>query len=217
MFIIVENQSVILGPMPWRSSFFQSCLLDDLEIQFEVPKTNSNSEVIIVSDSVKIMPVSDLGIIGDFNGKIQHTNGPYYNFYDQYAEVYYTPQDKPIDFVKSELKQIVTDNRYKYEISGIKITIQGKEVIALTNRGERDIYLQAYQLGKDTVTWKFGSEFLILSNSDLGLIVTAVSNHVQDTFNWESGKYSEIDAYTTLAELNSVVLESDNQDWNQIK
>lgn len=215
MFIIVENQSVILGPMPWRPTYFKSVLLDDLEIDYNVPLSNANNDPIIISESVQILPVTEIGVIGELNNKIQFANGPYYNFYPTYAEYYYLPENKSIDLVKSEFKQIVAANRYKYESMGITVTIQGKDVFVFTSRGDRDIYLQAYQMGKTDVNWKFGDEFLVLTNADLGSIVLAVSTHVQNTFDWESGKVSEIDACTTLAELDTLVLKSDNSDWEK--
>lgn len=217
-YLIVEKLEdgtnlVHLGPMNWRPTFFQSCLRDDLEINFKVPLSNDTAEAVIVSDTVKIIPVRDLGITSEFNQKTQITVGPYYNFFDTYAEMYYNVQDKSVDMVKSELKPIVAANRYRYEVMGVTATIQNKEVYLLTTREDRALYLQAYQLGKDNINWKFGFEFLSLSNSDLGLIVQAVTNHIQAAFDWEAGKYQEIDSKQTLEELDAVKLISDNPIW----
>jgi hypothetical protein len=221
-FLLIEKFNdgtdfVQLGPMEWRPRFFQSCLRDDLEIDFNVPLSNDTNQAFIINEIVRIIPVTDIGITGEYNSKIHHLDGPYYNMFEMYAEVYYNVKDKPIEVVKSELKPLVATNRYKYETMGIPVTIQSKDITALTTREDRGLYLQAYQLGKDNVSWKFGSEFLTLSNADLGLIVEAVVNHVQATFNWESTKISEIDMLTTLAELNSVILVSDNIVWEPVR
>jgi hypothetical protein len=220
-YLIVEKLEdgtnlVHLGPMNWRPNFFQSCLRDDLEINFKVPLSNDTAETVIVSDTVKIIPVRDLGLTSEFNQKTQIAVGPYYNFFDTYAEMYHNIQDKSIDAVKSELKPIVAANRYKYEVMGVTTTIQNKEVFLLTSREDRALYLQAYQLGKDNINWKFGSEFLSLSNSDLGLIVQAVTNHIQAAFDWEASKYQEIDSKQTLEELDAVKLISDNPIWEPV-
>jgi hypothetical protein len=218
-YLIVETledntKLVHLGPMNWRPTFFQNVITDELEIDFTVPLSNDSEQKVVVSSTVVILPCKEIGIIGDINPKIQFAQGPFYNYYEDHAELYYTPEDKQVNSVQGELKTIVAANRYAYEIFGVKVTIQGKEVIALTTRGDRDLYLQAYQMGKNDVNWKFGTEFLVLSNDDLGIIVLAVTNHVQNVFDWEAGKVAEIDAATTLAELDAIVLKSDNPDWN---
>jgi hypothetical protein len=207
---------VLLGPMEWRPRFFQSCLRDDLEIDFNVPLSNDTGEAIIVNEIARIIPVTDIGITGEFNPKIHHLIGPYYNFYDTYAEMYHTVQDKPIEVVREELKSIIASNRYKYEILGININIQDKDISLLTTRADRGLYLQAYQLGTDSVNWKFGTEFLTLSNIELGTIVQAIILHVQSAFDWEANKIIEIDSMLTLEDLNNASLVSDNIVWEPI-
>ena len=92
---------------------------------------------------------------------------------------------------------------------GVKVTIQGQEVTALTGREDRSIYLQAAQLGAANKTWKFGGNtWLVLSQADLNTIVTAVLDHVQTSFAEEAAKAAEIDACTTLAQLDAIVLPS---------
>jgi hypothetical protein len=221
MFIITEKQidntvMVVLGPMPWLPNRFKSCLLDDLEIEYNVPSSNDTNQLISVSDTVKIYPVTDLGPNAEYNSKIHYLNGPFYNYYTDYAEVYYVPVDKPIEIVKEELKSPVAANRYKYEIMGISHTIQGKTVRLYTGREDRALYLQAYQLGVDGVNWKFGTEFLTLSNTELGGIVSAVMSHVQSVFDWESGKINEIDTCDTLEELDLISVVSSNTDWEPV-
>ncbi len=208
MFIIVENNSVILGPMEWRPTAFKNCILDDCDVEFDVPRSNENRDPIIVNENIRILPVTDIGISNEYNPKFQFLNGPYYNFYENYAEVYHTAYDKPLDFYKSELKAEVAANRYKYEIKGTKLTIQNTEVNILTNREDRNMYLQAFQLGSNNINWKFGDKFLTLSNSELGDIVAAGVSHVQSVFDWESSKVTEIDS---LQELSLV--ETKNSTW----
>lgn len=216
MFIIVENGSVILGPMNWRPTAFENCLLDDCEITYKLPRSNDNNSPIIINENVKILPVIDIGISNDYNPRIHWLNGPYYNFYNDYAEVYYTAYNKDIDFFKKELKTEVAANRYKYEVKGIYITIQDQEVYIYTNREDRNLYMQAYQLGSNNVNWKFGNKFLTLSNTELGYIVLSGANHIQAIFDWEASKVAEIDAALTIDELNLINTKSDNTTWEPI-
>jgi hypothetical protein len=204
---------VVLGPMEWRPRFFQSCLRDDLEIDFFVPLSNDTNEAIIVNEIARIVPVADIGIVGEYNPKIQHLAGPYYNIFDTRAESYHTVQDKSIDLIKDELKLLVAANRYRYEIIGTPITIQSVVVPLLTTREDRGLYLQTYQLGKDLINWKFGSIFLTVSNADLKLIVDAISSHIQAAFDWESLKIAEMNGLTTIDQLNNMSLVSDNVTW----
>lgn len=218
MFLIVEKLQdgtdlVHLGPMNWRPSFFKSCLRDDLEIDFSVPLSNDSYDCIVVSDTVKIIPIREAYTVGDYNSKIHQLVGPYYNFYTDYAEMYHNVENKPVEVVKSELKQVIAANRYKYEIMGITVTIQNTPISVLTSRGDRDLYLQAYQMGKDGISWKFEDQFLTVSNAELGQIVVAVTDHVQAAFDWEYSKQNEIDSKTTVAELDTVSLVSDNPIW----
>lgn len=222
MFIITEKQidntiMVILGPMPWSPNRFRNCLADDLEIQFNVPLSNPNNELINISDTVKIYPVIDLGPNAEYNPRIHYLNGPFYNYYEDRAELYYVPYDKPIDIVKDELKHLVAANRYKYEVMGISYTIQGKTVNLYTNREDRNLYLQAYQLGVDNINWKFGTEFLTVSHIELGEIVSVVMSHIQAVFDWESSKLNEIDNCETLEELDIISVVSSNTNWEPIQ
>jgi len=207
MFIIVDNNNVVLGPMNWRPVMFSNCLSDEFEINYALPLSNPNNEPITINETIRILPVTDLGPNTEYNPKIQQLSGPFYNFFSTYAEMYYVPVDKNIDTVKAELKQIVAANRYKYEIQGVKSTIQETEVKLYTSREDRGLYLQAYQLGSNGANWKFeGPIWLTLSNTELGQIVLAVSTHVQNVFDWEALKGTEIDSKTLLSELNDIEL-----------
>lgn len=217
-YLIVEKNGnenfVILGPMNWRPTYFKNCLLDDLEIEFNVPLSNDSQSMIVVNENVSIMPVTNLGVTQEYDPKIQFPQGPYYNFYETYAEMYYIPENKNIDIVKSELKSQVSANRYNYEIKGVTTTIQSQEVYIWTNREDRALYLQAYQLGANNVGWKFGDTFLTLTNAELGQIVSACMGHVQAVFDWEGSIVALIDAATTLSELSVISTESDDPAWN---
>lgn len=217
-YIIVEKNNnenfVILGPMNWRPTYFKNCLFDDLEIEFDVPLSNDDGTVVVVNENVLILPVVELPINQEYNSKIQFPQGPYYNFYETYAEIYYIPEDKNIDIVKTELKAQVAANRYQYEVKGITTTIQEQEVFIWTNREDRALYLQAYQLGANNVGWKFGSKFLTVTNAELGQIVSVCMAHVQAVFDWEGSVVSSINAATTLSELDLISTESDNPNWN---
>ena len=110
------------------------------------------------------------------------------------------------------MKSIVADNRWKLETAGVKVTIQGQELSITTARGERDIYLQALQLGSDAKSWKFDNNtWLVLSLAELQTIVTAIVTHIQAAFDWENSLITNIDSLNTLAELAALELRHPSQ------
>lgn len=208
MFVIIENDNVILGPKRWNKLAFEDCLLEDCDISFTLPSSNDNNEPIIVSDTIKILHVVALPQ-PNYNGKIQRLDGPYWNFTDTTAEMYFGIADLDIDAVKNMLKTTAANNRYAKEVSGIKYLVQEQEVTVDTARGSRDIFLQTYLAMADNelIEWKFPEGWFSLAKWELGGIVGAGKKHIQDCFAWEQTKGLEIDSKTTLAELDAIDLE----------
>ncbi len=205
MFVIVYNNSVILGPMKWNQKRFQDEIEEECEITASLPYTNEG--VITVNENIKIYPVQ---ITQDppFNSKIEFLHGPFWEFTETHAISSYVVQPKPIEAVRNELKTLVAQERWKKEIKGVKVTTQSLEVTADTNRGTRDIFVQQYLLmgESDTVMWKFPEAWLNLSKSDLGLIVATGANHVKQAFVWEQDLAAQIDACTNLNDLDALVI-----------
>ena len=221
MYLLIEKTHdgmdfVHAGPMEWRPRLFQAILEDDLEINFNVPLSNDTAQPFIINEIARIIPVTDIGIVGEYNSKIHQLIGPKYNFSELSAEMYHIVENKPVELVRNELKSIIAANRYRYEIKGITVNIQNKDLYILTTREDRGLYLQAYQLGKDAVSWKFGNEFLVVSNTELGIISEAIATHIQAVFDWEHTKIIEIDNATTVEELDGLSLVSDNPIWEPV-
>lgn len=210
MFVIVHNDFVIKGPNEWNKKRFEEVLREECEINYTLDFRNDSRVPIIISDTVKILPT-----IGtpepEYNPRIQHLIGPYWNFTESGAEISFVPEFLPLDTVKGQLKDSITNYRYTKETRGIKLTIQDTEVTIDTARGSRDIFLQAYLTlsDTDTLNWKFPETWIVLSKADLGTIVNAGRNHIQTCFNWELDFHSRVDAQTTLNDLNNLWIELD--------
>ena len=214
MFIITElnpnnTRSVILGPMKWLKRRFESVILDDTEVEVELPQSNDPETYIQVSDTIEIWPVTG-SQDPIYNAKIQRLHGPFYTYENGVAVSHNVAEDLPIDAVKSSLKNNVAANRYKYETSGCKVQIQGTEVSVDTSRDGRNIFIQKFMMmnDSDTVSWKFPEGFFTITKSELGEIVQAGAAHIQSKFEWEALKDAEIDATDTLVALDAVVLTS---------
>ena len=205
-YVLVHNGYVINGPRAWNYRSFESSLEEDCEIELKLPMSKSDEEIITIDENTKIY-ASEL-VYPSYNAKIEYPHGPFWDFSTGKAIGTFQVLPTPIDNIKSTLKQVVAENRWKKEIAGVKVTVQGTEVTVDTARQSRDIFVQKYLLmdSADTVQWKFPEGWLTLTRSDLGTVVTAGANHVQDQFVWEVDKNTEIDACTTAVELDAVDL-----------
>lgn len=206
-FVITLDGNVILGPKPWNRLMFQECLQEECGVSYTLPNDNDAGTPFVVSPTVSVLPVVSMPEPA-FNSKIQRLDGPYWNLNAQRAQMSFTVGDLPIDAVRNMLKAVVASNRYSAETGGIKVTVQGQEVTVDTARGSRDIFVDAYNsMGDaDTINWKFPEGWMVLTKVELGAIVAAGKQHIQDCFNWEKGKDDEIDAAQTLDALDAIVL-----------
>lgn len=222
MYILTHNDTVFLGPMEWRARMFQSVIKDDFNLDVILPTTDPIAAPFgryEVSPEIVIRPVTFFPDPA-YNAKIQGLHGPFYNFTTDQIILFNTVVDLPVEAVKNSLKAIVTSNRYDMETSGISMMLQNTPVFITTARGDRDIYLQSYQLGITNIDWKFSAgritqsgitttypeTWLTITNSDLASITQTVLSHVSAAFAWERAKLTEIDNCTTLQQLDAVIL-----------
>ena len=179
MYIITNNDEIILGPVDWNYRFFNSVIEDECDISMNLNQF-SKDNLPIEFETIKIRPVHN--IYGQItNPKIQTLSGPIWEFFDDYVNAYWNVVDKPISIVKTELSEFVTNERYKKETAGFMLNIQGIEVFVDTSRGNRDIFFQKLLMmgDNDTVNWKFPQTWLTLSKLELGYIVQSGAAHIQ--------------------------------------
>lgn len=209
MFVIVHNNFVIFGPRPWNKLAFEEILREECEVEYTLPGRKDNLDPININDNTRILTIANLPDPEGFNPKIHRLDGPYWNFKEDVAEMYFTKSDLPVDMVRDQLKAKVADNRYKKEVAGFKMTVQGHEVTIDTARETRDIFLQTHLFmgNTETITWKFPEKWLDVSKTNLEQIITAGKAHIQSCFNWEKAKASELDNAKTLTDLIAVDLE----------
>lgn len=205
-YILTENKTVLLGPLSWKPRFLQS-ELDDLEVDYKISPIEGYTKI---NDDLEIFPITS-AFAPDHDSYFESLSGPYYTFTDTEASQTYTKIDLDIQSIKYNLKSIVTDYRYKIENAGTKITIQDLKVTIDTARGNRDIFVQKFLLMNDTdiVEWKFPEGWLTLSKVELGSVVAAGNDWIQNAFGAEKLKHDEIDACNTIEELKLVVIPKD--------
>jgi hypothetical protein len=208
MFVIVHNDRVIYGPRNWSKIHFEQVILDDCEFECSLDLRKSDFLPVIVSHDIKILPIERLPL-PVHNSKIQILQGPYWNMFDDKAEMYYEVMNMPIEPVKNILKDAIMNVRYNYEVKGFKHIVQGTEVTINTSRTSRDVFLNTYlsMTDNESVSWKFSEGWVNVSKFDLQQIVNEIKRHVQDGFSWEQSKSAEIDSANTLEELDAIQTE----------
>lgn len=202
MLLLSQNRSsVILGPMEYNKRYFTSVIKDDLDIDVDLPA--GLTTYLDLGNNLELFPVSV--VYPEYNSKIQQLAGPFFTYNAEDVVANYTAAPKNVDAVKNELKQVAAANRYAKEVAGVDFTVQGQTVKLLTSREDRNLYLQALQLGAADISWKFDAQtWLTLSLVELGDVVTTIMNHVKTCFEEEAAKATEIDACTTLEQLDAV-------------
>jgi hypothetical protein len=197
MFVIVYNNQVILGPMPWRKFFFENIIEEDCEVQVTLPQKNDVPYT--VNDEIVILPARYTH--EEHNPITQKHNGPFWTITETEAVGNFVAIDKDVEHLKSELKQIVADKRWKKEVGGIKVTINDIEYSVDTSREGRKIYIEQLQMNSSSYDWKFNEGYVTLSLVDLQNIVQSINEHIQNCFAEERNRINLIDSKTSLEDL----------------
>jgi hypothetical protein len=217
MYVITDHNNqnfVILGPIAWKPRYISDILSDELDYSIVVTKEDEFRVPFEPAIGVKIRRCDST--YEDINPKTERHDGPYWTYDDSNSSIQaiavWKRADKPIDLVKSELKNHVAAQRWAKESAGISITIQDVEVWCDTSRGNRDIFLQKYALmtDGDSIKWKFPNSWLTLTKAELGLIVSKGGEYIQSCFDWEAACVERIEACTSLTELAALEFEDIN-------
>jgi hypothetical protein len=208
MFVIVQDNQVVLGPMRWNKYRFENFLAEEYEVTATLPQSNDPETMFTVNDSCVIYPVQG-SPDPIYNPVIEMLHGPFWDFSNDLATSSYQVQPIGITAVKNMLIERTVAERYRREIAGISVTIQGTDVSVETDRDTRNILYHTYLITTDTntVQWKFPNSWMTLTRSDLESVVVAINNYIQEQFAWESAKVAEINACETLDSLSVVTIE----------
>jgi hypothetical protein len=205
MYAVVYKNRVIVGPMDWNRGIFQGSLEKE-KITAALPRVAPDDLPMIINEDAKIMAAEE--VRPEMNTMVQYYYGPIWDVSGTKAIANYDVIDTPVEFAKINFRQQAANERYKKEVSGVKINIQDKEITIDTSRDGRNIFVQKYSLMNDneTVNWKFPEGWLTLTKSELGSVVTAGATHIQSTFDWEKTINDQIDVATTKEELLSITI-----------
>lgn len=204
MYVLIHRDRVVVGPMLWNRAMF-SAGLERLGINIPLSRTEPSTPLVL-DDHTRI--AYSRYEYPAFNPKTQFPHGPFWNLNEDVAVGTFEVQDKTIDQIKLELKQVLASERYSKEVSGTTVTINDVQYRISTERFSRDTFIQKYvAMGdSDTVSWKFSEGFVTLTKAQLGSIIQAINTKVQEAFDWELTKLQEIDSATTAQELDAIVI-----------
>lgn len=206
MYVLVHKERVLVGPRNWNRAMFDGAL-EKLKISFLLPLRDPQELPIIIDDDTYVTNASLT--IPPHNEKIESYHGPYWDFSNKSLAVgTYGIQERPIGSIQEIVKNLAAAERYRRETSGTRVTIQDLEVFLDTSREGRNIFIQANSMmgNDDTINWKFSEGWLTLTKSDMNTIVSSINQHIQAAFNWEKSKIQEVEAATTAAELDAIVI-----------
>jgi hypothetical protein len=140
--------------------------------------------------------------------RIERYDGPFWNFFEDRVEMYYTAGALPVEFVRSKLKERIAEIRFNKETRGFQANVQNTMVTIETTREARAVALEVandMETG-DTVEWKFREGWLTLTRAQVIAMRLLIKAFVQATFTWEKNKNDAIDA-ATLVELRDLIVD----------
>jgi len=203
MFVIVHDNTVILGPMRWSRFKFENTILEECEVDTTLPATNDNLDPITVSDNIKILPIQGTQN-PEFNPTIEMLHGPFWEFTDTVAIMSYIVQSLPLDAAKAMLKDRVAAERWNKENSGVTVNLNSTDYKFGTDKATRLVLMNA-QASSDDINWKQDREtWVILTPADVQTVLSAVLAHIQSSFDWEYTKLQAIDACASSEDLAGI-------------
>ena len=210
MFVLAKDNQVFYGPNNWNVNLIKSYIEDEFELDINVPSTPITSGTEL-SDGIFVYEINNI-LIPEYNSKIEKLEGPFYSFINGKANISYLVVEKPLEQIKSELLAIIANNRWKKEVGGVIVSIQGQQIKFPTDRNERNIFLQALQTQYFNNVWKLYTEtgeiiWLTLNENDLTSIVTAISTHITNAFAWENTIATQINTASSAIDLDGINLE----------
>jgi frataxin-like iron-binding protein CyaY len=205
MYALIHKNEIKVGPRDYHVAFFNK-FFEDNSLAHQAPNYYDSRESIIFDDDSKIVWVND-AIIPSYNPITEQLAGPFWDSSSEPVSGYYEVADRSLDSAKNDLKASLANNRYNLEVSGVKVTIQGTELLIDTSRDNRNIWFQSLVLLPDNSTQEFkfsADQWLVLSKTDIQTIVNAIVSHVQSAFVWESSKIVEINSANDKLQLQNI-------------
>ena len=204
LYAIKHKNRVVVGPLAWAQKYFTTVLKVRHRIDANIPGKAPENMPWIIDENTSIHDV--IKNEPELDTLTQAYHGPFWDMTNDVIVANYEVHDLEIESARNNFRAIAAFERYKKEISNVKVEIQNIEVTIDTSREGRNIFIQKFMLmsDTDTVNWKFPEAWLTLSKPELGLIVQEGAAHIQAAFDWEKGINDLIDSANTSEELHAI-------------
>lgn len=202
MYALIYNNEIKVGPREWNKRVFEFEYNALTSQTANLPSEWTSTEVIAVDANTSIVPVYYTS--EEYNSKIEQPAGPTLTLYADRVDAHMGKVDKDIEQVKRELKAVVADLRWKKETSGIEVSGS----VVKTDRESQSTLSGAVSYVElsptATIDWKTENGWVQLNRTQIETMALAVAQHVQQCFTQEKAYGVQIDACTTLAELDAL-------------
>lgn len=199
--------------------------LRDLDVNSQVVMSDQERVPFSVDLHSRIVPLIE--IREDYNPRIQYHDGPLWDIQDDKVVATYYPMPLDIDIAKDNLMREVAAQRYFMENVELNISLPfsspsyvpdslsvgadflpaGRSIRILTDKATRSLLASKLpSLGDQFINWKFGDGWVSLNRSDIGYILSRIDKSVQAAFDWELAKVNEIEACSSLDDINAVIV-----------
>lgn len=188
MYVVRYKGNVILGIIPWNAKYITNVMKTRYRIDVDIPAQEPSATEFpyeIIPDLV-VYPAEEDGLVA-INPMIEYYYGPVWEFIENKVIAHYEVHLLPLENAKNNFKEKATNLRYEKEVSGVKVEINNTEYNVETDRESRSKFVQKLisMQENQTVNWKFGTSWEVLTKQQVHNIVSAIDNHVQSAFDEE--------------------------------
>lgn len=189
--------------MDWNRAIFQGALEKE-NITTLLPRVAPEELPLVINQDARIARVEE--VRPPMNPMVEYYYGPLWDTTGDVVIANYEVHDTAIEFARGNFKSQAAEERWKKEVAGTTLNIQGTTVTVDTSREGRNIFIQKYSLMADaeTVNWKFPEGWLTLTKAELGAAIATGAAFIQQSFDWEKEVNDQIDAASTKEQLLAI-------------
>jgi hypothetical protein len=206
-YAVKYKNSIVLGIIPWNNKYIMDVFRTRYFIDIELPSQEPTIENFPyqVNSDIIIYPAEEQRS-GDINPLVEYYLGPTWELSESILIAKYEILPLPLNDAKNNYRDLASKIRYDREISGITINIANNEYKIETNRDERIKYIEKLSSMEDNsiVNWKFSEGWASLTKNDFMTIVTSISAHVQNAFDYELELTNAINNSSSIEQLLSI-------------
>jgi len=215
MYVLVHNDEVVYGPVHWHSNLMNDHLVKiGLEaslpmdimarkqgiVPIEQPTIINSNTKIYKADMQNEQPESSL--FSD-NGHI------IWDFSTGIAVGTYVAVDKPIEDIKTNLRDVVANKRNEKEVIGTQVVIGDQTYKIRTGPFARTMLVAKLTVmnDNDTCVYKFeDNKWAEVTKNDVLTMLRAVETYVQSVIDWEYDINQQIEATDSVNTLKEIDL-----------